>query len=342
MSIHAQNESAYLRPSQLGCRALALFLGLLLCPQLLWATWLSESREMMGTEITVELWHSNEAIAQQAKDEVFAEFLRLDLMMNPWNPASELSRINREGANQPLTTTKEICEVVDRALHYSQLSNGAFDISFASAGQHYDYKQGTRPDADTLELDIENIDYTAIELETAQQRIALNKNGMQLDLGGIAKGYAVDRGIEILLRHGIESAVISAGGDSRILGDLGERARTIGIRHPRKEGEYAVLIPLANTAISTSGDYERFFVEDGVRFHHILDPSTGESAQGVQSASVMSANAIDSDALSTTVFVLGVERGLALVNSLPGVDAIIIDGEGRLHYSDELLLSNSP
>ncbi|MEM8561863.1 MAG: FAD:protein FMN transferase [Pseudomonadota bacterium] len=342
MFINTQDGSANTRRNWPGRQALALLLAFILCPQLTWAVWLSDSREMMGTQITVELWHPNEAIAQQAKDEVFAEFQRLDLMMNPWNPASELSRINREGATKSLTTTKEICEVVNRALHYSQLSNGAFDISFASAGQHYDYKQGTRPDANTLELDRNNIDYTAIELEIKKQRIALHKNGMQLDLGGIAKGYAVDRGIDILLSHGIESAVITAGGDSRILGDLGERARTIGIRHPRKAGEYAVLIPLADTAISTSGDYERFFVEDGVRFHHILDPSTGESAQGVQSASVMSDKAIDSDALSTTVFVLGVEQGLALVNSLPGVDAIIIDGEGRLHYSDDLLLSSSP
>ena len=163
-----------------------------------------------------------------------------------------------------------------------------------------------------------------------------------MDLGGIAKGYAVDRGIDILRRAGVESAVISAGGDSRILGDLGNRPRTIGIRHPRNRNEYAVMIPLADTAISTSGDYERFFMQGEVRVHHILDPDTGRSAQGLQSASVLAPLAVDSDALSTTVFVLGVERGLQLVNSLPGVDAILIDGSGKLHYSAELLLSTRP
>jgi len=113
----------------------------------------------------------------------------------------------------------------------------------------------------------------------------------------------------------------------------------IGIRHPRKPGDYVVVIPLEDTAISTSGDYERFFERDGVRYHHILDPGTGESARAVRSASVIAPLAMDSDALSTTVFVLGVDKGLSLVNSLPGVDAIIVDGEGRLHYSAELLLS---
>ena len=184
--------------------------------------------------------------------------------------------------------------------------------------------------------------WDAILLDVDERSIAYRKPGLQVDLGGIAKGFAVDRGIALLRTHGIQSAVISAGGDSRILGDLGDRPRTIGIRHPRRQDEFVVLIPLADTAISTSGDYERFFMKDGVRFHHILDPGTGRSAQGVQSASVLAAHAIDSDALSTTVFVLGVAAGLELVNRLPGVDAIIIDGDGKLHYSADLLLNTTP
>jgi thiamine biosynthesis lipoprotein len=185
----------------------------------------------------------------------------------------------------------------------------------------------------------EAIDYRQINLDAGARSIRFERAGMAIDLGGIAKGYAVDRGVEILLRAGIESAVISAGGDSRIVGNLGDRPRMIGIRHPRKEAEYVAVIPLEDTAISTSGDYERFFERDGVRYHHILDPGSGESARRVRSASVIAARAIDSDALSTTVFVLGVEKGLALINRLPNTDAIIVDGNGKLHYSDDLLLS---
>ena len=314
---------------------------LLVWPAASHAQWLRESRALMGTEVSVELWATDAVVGQRAIERVMAEVLRLDLMMNPWNPDSELSRVNRQAATAAVTTTPEIMEVLQRALFYSRLSAGAFDISFASVGQYYDYREKRTPSDAQLARERGNIDFRAIVVDPETSSIAFTKPGLQIDLGGIAKGYAVDRGIAILQEEGIEAAVIAAGGDSRILGDLGDRPRTVGIRHPRKEGEYVAMIPLENTAISTSGDYERFFVEDGVRFHHLLDPGTGLSVAGVQSATVMAPKAIDSDALSTTTFVLGVERGLALINSLPGVDAIIIDGQGKLHYSAELLLTTT-
>lgn len=306
------------------------------------AQWLKTSRTLMGTEVSVEIWSKDVVAGRDAIEKVFAEVQRLDLMMNPWNVESELARINREAGLHVVTTTAEIVTVIERALYYSRLSDGAFDISFASVGQHYDYRGGKAPDAQKLASDRDNIDFSAIELDVASSTIRYTKPALQIDLGGIAKGYAVDRAIGILRELGIEAAVVAAGGDSRILGSLANRPRIIGIRHPRKENEHAVLMPLADTAISTSGDYERYFVKDGIRFHHILEPSTGLSARGVQSASVIAPHAMDTDALSTTVFVLGVKRGLELVNRLEGVDAIIIDGEGKLHYSQELLLSTKP
>ena len=315
-----------------------LTLILALCaPGELRAEWLSADKKLMGTQVSVELWSDQYDDGMAAIDAVLAEIERLDLMMNPWNATSELARINREAGHNPVTTTPEIVEVVERALYYSRISDGTFDISFASVGQYYDYREGKSPDDQQLEEGKPNIDYRAIRLDVAARTISYSKPGLQIDLGGIAKGYAVDRGIDILQARGIRSAVVVAGGDTRILGDLGDRSRTIGIRHPRKKDEFSVMIPLENTAISTSGDYERFFIQDGIRVHHILDPNTGRSSQGVQSVSVLSPKGIDSDALSTTTFVLGVKKGLALINSLPGVDAIIIDGQGKLHYSDDLL-----
>lgn len=299
--------------------------------------WLSAERELMGTAVSVELWAPGNMDGDALVEAVFTELARLDRMMNPWNADSELSRINREAAAGPVSTSAEIIEVVQRALHYSRLSDGAFDISFASVGQHYDYRKGELPNPRQMQAGRANIDYRAIEIDTGRREIRFTRPGLQIDLGGIAKGYAVDRGIALLRAGGVTSAIVSAGGDSRILGDLQGRPRTVGIRHPRRDGEYAALIPLADTAISTSGDYERFFIVDGVRHHHILNPRTGQSASEVQSASILAARAIDSDALSTTTFVLGVEKGLALIDSLPGVDAIIIDGSGKLHYSRDLL-----
>ena len=307
------------------------------------AEWLSEGRELMGTRVTVEILTGDKTQGDRLANAVYDEVERLDLMMNPWNPDSELARINREAADTAVVTTPEIVEVVERARYYSELSEGAFDISFASVGQHYDYREGKVPDEMELQAGRDSINYRDIVVDTRRNTIRFTRPGLQIDLGGIAKGYAVDRGIAILQAAGVESAVVSAGGDSRLLGGKqGDQPRTVGIRHPRKEAEFVVLIPLEDTAISTSGDYERFFVADGVRHHHILDPMTGESAREVQSASILASRAIDSDALSTTVFVLGVEKGLALVNSLPGVDAILIDGAGSLHYSDELLRSVEP
>jgi thiamine biosynthesis lipoprotein len=302
------------------------------------AEWQSAEKTLRGTQISVELWSDAPEVGLEAIDAVFTEVERLDLMMNPWNAASELARINREAGKHTVTTTPEIVEVVERALYYSRLSEGAFDISFASVGQYYEYREGKSPNASQVAQAKQDIDFRAIRLNVDTRSISFDKPGLQIDLGGIAKGYAVDRAINILRSKGITSAVVAAGGDTRILGDLGNRPRTIGIRHPRKKDEFVVMIPLQNTAISTSGDYERFFIKDGVRVHHILDPDTGRSSKGAQSVSVLSSLGIDSDALSTTTFVLGLERGLALINSLPGVDAIIIDGQGKLHYSEELLL----
>ena len=329
----------------LRCRIPALLLALGLALVVVapaGAEWLTGERDLMGTRVAVELWSEERAAGQAAIAAVLAEVERLDLMMNPWNADSELARLNRRAAEAPQRTTPELLEVLARALHYSRLSGGAFDVSFASAGRHYDYRTGEAPDAALLAQERERIDYRAIHLDPDVGTVEFSLDGLQIDLGGIAKGYAVDRGIDLLVERGIVAAVVSAGGDSRILGDLGDRPRTVGIRHPRQPGEYAALIPLADTAISTSGDYERFFIRDGVRYHHILDPATGRSAGRMQSTSVLAPRAIDSDALSTTVFVLGVEEGLALVNRLPGVDAILIDGAGKLHYSEELLLSTTP
>ncbi|WP_243391622.1 FAD:protein FMN transferase [Pseudohalioglobus lutimaris] len=302
---------------------------------------MSETRSMMGTEVSVELWATDPERGRAAQRAVLAEFHRLDEMMNPWNAQSLLAKINRRAFDDAVPVTPELIEVIQRSLYYSRLSGGAFDISFAAAGRYYDFREGRVPLASELAVAGPAIDYRQISVDSTAQSIRLGHREMSLDLGGIAKGYAVDRGIRILTDAGIESAVVSAGGDSRILGNLGDRPRMIGIRHPRKEDQYVVVIPLEDTAISTSGDYERFFERDGVRFHHILDPETGDSARKVRSASVIAPLAIDTDALSTTVFVLGVEKGLALVNSLPGVDAIIVDGEGKLHYSQELLLSTT-
>lgn len=329
-------------PIELDCGNLLtmrLFLCLLLILPIMpsFAEWHSDSRDMMGTWVEVELWSEDAGQAAAIIEQAMAAMEQVDEMMNPLNPDSELYRVNQQAFTAPVVIPRQLYAVIDRALYYSRISNGAFDISFASAGKFYDYRAGHAPSEAELTQLKKRINYRAISLNPAQRSIAFGIDGLQIDLGGIAKGYAVDRGIDVLSQAGVVAGFVSAGGDSRILGNRGDRPRLIGIKHPRKADEFAVMIPLSDTALSTSGDYERFFIKDGVRYHHILNPRTGRSSDEVQSASVLATLAIDSDALSTTTFVLGVKKGLELINGLPGVDAIIIDKGGKLHYSAGLL-----
>ncbi len=303
------------------------------------AQWLSHSESIMGTRVSVELWHENSAErATDCAGRVFREMRRIDKLMSPFRPDSELSTVNRDAAIQPVPVSPELYELIRRSLEFSRLSGGAFDISFASIGYRYDYRRGIRPDAASIASAIDNIDYRQIRLEGG--RIRFGRPGMRIDLGGIAKGYAVDRSIELLRDCGIEHALVSAGGDSRLLGDRNGRPWMIGIRHPRREGEVALRLPLENSAISTSGDYERFFVSNGERVHHIINPRTGKSAAGSWSSTVIGPDATTTDALSTALFVLGPERGLKLIDQLDGLDAIIIDATGQIHYSSGLMAAD--
>jgi thiamine biosynthesis lipoprotein len=160
---------------------------------------------------------------------------------------------------------------------------------------------------------------------------------MCIDLGGFAKGYAVDNAARLLQERGIQHANVSAGGDSRVIGDRRGRPWMIGVRDPAREDKVIAMLPLADTSISTSGDYERYFEEDGVRFHHLIDPATGRSPTGVRSVTILAEDGLTTEAFSKIVFVLGVEQGLRLVHAQQGIDAVIVDAAGKLHYSAGLL-----
>jgi len=180
-------------------------------------------------------------------------------------------------------------------------------------------------------------------LDRQARTVRFARPGMRIDLGGFAKGHAVDNGARILRARGIDHAIVSAGGDSRVIGDRRGRPWTIGIRDPRRgSGEMVAVLPLVDVSISTSGDYERYFDEGGERFHHLIDPATGRSPSGVRSVTVLAEDGLTCEALSKTVFVLGVDKGLALIASQPGVDAVVVDANGDLHYSAGLLPATPP
>ncbi len=297
------------------------------------AEWYRQEAAIMGTAINVELWHEDEAQANALIDAVMQEMQRIDNLMSTYKPDSQISLVNATAAITPVAISEELFALIGRALDYSDITHGAFDITYASAGKYYDYRKGVKPTAAQLAEALPAIDYHHVRLDADAGTVAFTQPGVSIDLGGIAKGYAVDRGMEILRRGGVENALISAGGDSLVIGKRWERPWFIGIRDPRNKAGIVSMIPLEDAAISTSGDYERYFEEDGVRYHHILDPGTGKSTHSVHSTSIIGSTATDTDALSTSVFVLGVEAGLQLINSLPDTEAIIIDKDGALHYS---------
>ncbi len=300
------------------------------------ADWFADSRPMMGTEISVRLWHDDPVQGQHLVEQVFAEAKRIDLLMSTYIDDSRISDINRRGADEPVIAGNELFRLIQRSLDISVLTRGAFDITYESVGQHYDFRNRQRPDQATVDASRLLIDYRLVRLDRAMGTVAFAAKGVRINLGGIAKGYVVERGVDMLRIAGVRHGIVTAGGDSRLLGDRRGEPWMVGIRDPRVDGEVAMTLPLADEAISTSGDYERYFEENGVRYHHIISPSTGNPASGVHSATVIGPDAVLTDALSTSVFVMGVDEGLRLIATLPDYESVVIDDQGRIYYSDGL------
>ncbi len=292
---------------------------------------------IMGTAITVELWCDEASRGEAAMDAVMAEMHRIDQAMSPHKPQSELSRINRQAAAAAVALTPEMTRLLVRAKHFSGLSAGAFDITYAAVGRLYDYRLGIRPDAAQLQLARAAVGDRHLLLDARARTVRFARPGMCIDLGGFAKGHAVDCATAILHQFGIAHAMVSAGGDSRVIGDRRGRPWSIGIRDPRQPGALVALLPLENTSISTSGDYERFFEADGQRFHHLIDPASGCSPRSVRSVSILADDGLTCEALSKAVFILGLNQGMRLIEAQDNVDAVVVDAQGALHYSCGLM-----
>lgn len=287
----------------------------------------------MGTRVSVRLWHTDADKGEAAVRAAMAEIDRIERLMSTYKEDSQISAINREAHLQPVAAGRELFAVIRRAIEMSELTDGRFDITYDSVGQHYDFRDGKRPDSLTIEAALPNIDYRFVTLNISDETISFAREGVRINLGGIAKGYAVEKAVDVLRDAGIQYASVSAGGDSRLLGDRRGEPWVVGIQDPRNERGMAVKLPLEDEAVSTSGDYERYFEENGVRYHHIIKPSTGKSADSVQSVTIVGPDAMTTDALSTSVFVMGVDEGLALIEKMDGYDAVIIDSRRKMHYS---------
>lgn len=294
------------------------------------------SADIMATAISIE------APADQidrAAEIVFSTFREVDERMSEWKETSPLSLVNRSAGSAPAPVPADLRDVLRRAIDIGAMTDGAFDLTWAALWGLWDF----RSDSPTLptEQDVRRltdlVDYRLVEIDDQRGTVFLPRAGMLIGLGGIAKGYAIDRAAAALETAGIRSYLLSAGGqvavgETRPGGD--GRPWRIGIRDPRGDrSDYFATIDLTGECIATSGDYESFFVLDGQRYHHILDPRTGRPSRGVRSVAVISRDATLADALSTALMVMGVERGLAMVERTDGVDALMVDDAGRVHAS---------
>jgi len=289
---------------------------------------------IMGTRITVEVWADEGVNADPAIDAVLEEMRHIDESMSTYKPTSEVSQVNVKAADAPVHISKELFDLLVTAKEYSVLTEGAFDITYASVGYMYDFRKRIRPSEAQIDKALPAVNYEHVLLDPKAQTVQFSQKGVRIDLGGIAKGYSVDRGIDVLKSFGFTRAYVSAGGDSRIIGDRFGKPWVVGIRDPRKGPDSVLLrVPLVNAAISTSGDYERYFDEDGVRYHHIIDPHTGHSASKVRSATVIGPFATRTDGLSKTAFVLGPEKAMEIYNRIDDIDAIIVKLDGTVVYS---------
>lgn len=302
--------------------------------------WLQREEAIMGTAIKVLLWSADREQGEAAADAVMAEMHRIDHTMSPHRADSALSRINELAFNEPVSLSDEMMRLLTHAQAFSKLSGGAFDITYAAAGHLYDYRAGTRPSPEALAQAREAVGHQHLLLDEQARTVRFARPGMRIDLGGFAKGHAVDNAAAILRAHGIAHAHVSAGGDSRVIGDHRGRPWSIGIRDPRSPGGMVAVLPLQDVSISTSGDYERYFEVDGERCHHLIDPATGLSPRELQSVTILADDGLTTEALSKSLFVLGLRKGMALIESLPGVDAIVVDATGALHFSTGLMAAS--
>lgn len=306
------------------------------------AEWIYRDAPIMGTRCDVELWAEDRVKGEAAISAVFDELRRIDNEFSTFKPESEVSRVNAGAAKAPMRISKELFDLIKTSIDYSKLTRGTFDITYASVGYMYNYPEHVRPSEAQIAAALPESNYRHIHLDATAQTVFFDHDGVRIDFGGIGKGYAVDRGIAVLQGLGITRAMVNAGGDSRIIGDRFGKPWIIGIRDPDDRNRTILKIPLTDTAFSTSGDYERFFDEGGVRYHHILDPRTGKSPHKVRSVTIIGPYATRTDALTKSVFVMGVQEGIAFINTLSGIDAVAITPDRKVWYSKGLENPDKP
>jgi len=318
-----------------------LFYILLFCctPTLVAQTSFSKDTVLMGSAFRFTAKHTTLKTAETAVNNAIIEVIRIEKLISSWDKNSETSNINRMAGIQPVQVSFELFSLINRAIKISEISNGYYDISFASIDKIWDFNaaQIHVPYSEKIKESIEKINYKNIILNPKDTSVYLNTKGMKIGFGSIGKGYAANKAKQIMLADNILSGVVNAGGD---LIAWGSKSKTepwsIGIADPFDKTNTTLTLTVEDMAVVTSGNYEKYLTINGKRYCHIINPKTGWPVTGLASTTIICRDAEIADALSTTVFILGLSDGMQLINHLDGIEGIIIEQNGSIHYSNTL------
>ena len=311
----------------------ALFLSVFGCKH---ETELTQStQQIMGTPITV-------TAPAQYHQVVFDIFRQVDNDMSEWKQYSPLTRVNLYAGKEPVEVPTDLLQTVQRSLEIAALTSGAFDPTWASLWKLWKFDgSNVIPSKEQVGELLPLVDWTSVLIDEKDNTMYLPNSNSMIGLGGIAKGVALDAASDALVTQGLKDFMITAGGQVLVHGSKNGQPWRVGIRDPEKEQtDYFAVLELTDTCVSTSGNYEKFFMKDGIRYHHIIDPKTGYPARGVQSVTVISQDATLADALSTALFVMGVKDGITLIESVSNVEALFIDDNNVIHQSSGFTFSS--
>ena len=293
----------------------------------------------MGTLVFLTAVAPDKQLAHDAIDQGFAEIHRLEQILSTWIPDSELSRINAAAGQRAVKAGPETMELLEHSLEMARLTDGGFNIAIGPAVEAWNVsREGRIPPKQELDTARRLMDLSAIQIDKEAGTVSLALSGMRVDIGGIGKGYAADFAARVMREAGASAGVVAISGDIKTFGRLPDGQRfTFGIQHPRKENGITIgQLELEDEAVSTAGDYQRYFEKDGVRYHHILDPQTLQPARRSRSVTIVASTGVLADGLDTGIFVMGPEKGMALIERLLGVEGVIVGADGTVSVSSGL------
>ena len=295
--------------------------------------------KLMGSRFDITMVASDSITASTYIDDAVAEIKRIETLISSWNPDSQTSLINKNAGIKPVVVDQELIDLILRAIQISKITNGAFDISYASVDKvwRYDGTMTHKPTSEEISNSIAKIGYQNILVDKDAKTVYLKLEGMKIGFGAIGKGYAADKTRKLLIGKGVKAGIINASGDLTTWGKQPDgKDWMVGITNPLNKDHVFSWFPIIDAAVATSGNYEKFVEFDGVKYSHIIDPRTGYPSTGLTSVTIFAKSAELCDALATSVFITGVEVGLDMINQLKGVECIIVDAQNKIHFSENI------